>query len=33
MEYKDGMTAVFTTSTGEAPGTNRLEIAADMGRA
>lgn len=32
MEYKDGMTAVFITSTGEAPGSNRLEIAADRGR-
>jgi predicted dehydrogenase len=32
MEYKNGMTAVFITSTGEAPGTNRLEIAADRGR-
>jgi len=32
MEYADGMTAVFITSTGEAPGTNRLEIAADRGR-
>ena len=25
-------TAVFITSTGEAPGTNRLEIAAENGR-
>ena len=32
MEYANGMTAVFITSTGEAPGTNRLEIAADRGR-
>jgi len=31
-EYNDGMTGVFITSTGEAPGTNRLEIAADRGR-
>lgn len=32
MEYKNGMTGVYITSTGEAPGTNRLEIACDMGR-
>lgn len=32
MEYADGVTATFITSTGEAPGTNRLEIAADRGR-
>ena len=32
MEYKNGMTGVFTTSTGEAPGTNRLEIAGDRGK-
>ncbi len=32
MEYANGATAVFITSTGEAPGTNRLEIAADRGR-
>jgi predicted dehydrogenase len=31
-EYPDGMTAVFITSTGEAPGTNRLEITAERGR-
>jgi len=31
-EYPNGMTAVLITSTGEAPGTNRLEIAADNGR-
>ena len=31
-EYPDGMTGVFTTSTGEAPGTNRLEVAAERGR-
>ncbi len=30
--YKNGMTGVFITSTGEAPGTNRLEIAAERGR-
>ncbi len=32
MEYDNGSTAVFITSTGEAPGTNRLEIAAERGR-
>lgn len=32
MEYDNGMTGVYITSTGEAPGTNRLEIACDMGR-
>jgi predicted dehydrogenase len=31
-EYPDGMTGVFIASTGEAPGTNRLEIAAERGR-
>lgn len=31
-EYPDGKTAVFITSTGEAPGTNRLEITAEQGR-
>jgi predicted dehydrogenase len=31
-EYGNGATAVFITSTGEAPGTNRLEIAAENGR-
>lgn len=31
-EYPDGMTGVFITSTGEAPGTNRLEVAAERGR-
>lgn len=31
-EYANGATAVFITSTGEAPGTNRLEIAAENGR-
>lgn len=30
--YQSGMTGVFITSTGEAPGTNRLEIAAERGR-
>jgi len=32
MEYDNGMTGTYITSTGEAPGTNRLEIACDMGR-
>src|SRR5580692_9169581 len=32
LEYADGMTAVFTASTGEAPGTNRLEVAAENGK-
>jgi predicted dehydrogenase len=31
-EYPNGTTAVFVTSTGEAPGTNRLEVAAENGR-
>ena len=31
-EYADGATAVFLTSTGEAPGTNRLEIAGENGK-
>lgn len=32
LEYANGATGVFVTSTGEAPGTNRLEIAGDLGR-
>ncbi len=32
MEFKNGVSAVFVTSTGEAPGTNRLEITAERGR-
>jgi predicted dehydrogenase len=32
LEYGDGMTAVFSASTGEAPGTNRLEVAAERGK-
>lgn len=32
LEFPDGSTGVFITSTGEAPGTNRLEITADGGR-
>ena len=31
-EYDDGMTVTYITSTAEAPGTNRLEVACDMGR-
>ncbi len=31
-EYADGTTGTFVTSTGEAPGTNRLEVAAERGR-
>ena len=31
-EYADGTTAAFIASTGEAPGTNRLEVAAENGR-
>lgn len=32
LEYANGATGVFITSTGEAPGTNRLEICGDRGR-
>lgn len=32
MEYEDGMTADFLTTTGEYPGTNRLEAAGDRGK-
>ena len=32
MEYENGMTGTYITSTGEATGTNRLEIACDMGK-
>jgi len=32
MEYDTGTTAVFITSTGEAPGTNRLEIVGENGK-
>jgi predicted dehydrogenase len=32
MEYKGGCTGVFITSTGEAPGTNRLEVAGENGK-
>lgn len=31
-EYPDGQQAVFITSTGEAPGTNRLEISGERGK-
>ena len=32
LEWPGGATGVFTTTTGEAPGTNRLEIAGDRGK-
>lgn len=32
LEYGNGATGVFVTSTGEAPGTNRFEIAGTMGK-
>lgn len=32
MEYDDGCTGVFITTTGEAPGTNRLEVAGDLAK-
>jgi predicted dehydrogenase len=32
LEYPDGMSAVFTASTGEAPGSNRLEVTAENGK-
>ncbi len=32
LEYPNGASGVFITTTGEAPGTNRLEIAAENGR-
>ena len=31
-DYKDGSSAVFITSTGESPGTNRLEISGSKGK-
>ncbi len=31
-QYDDGMTVTYITSTAEVPGTNRLEVACDMGR-
>jgi predicted dehydrogenase len=32
LEYPNGATGIFVTTTGEAPGTNRLEIAGDRGK-
>jgi len=32
IEWPNGATGVFITSTGESPGTNRLEIAGEMGK-
>lgn len=32
LEYSSGVQGVFVTTTGEAPGTNRLEVAADNGK-
>lgn len=32
MEFENGATGVFITSTGEAPGTNRFEICGDRGK-
>lgn len=32
IEYPDGMTGIFIASTGEAPGTNRLEVVAERER-
>ena len=32
LEYPNGATGTFVTTTGEAPGTNRLEIAGDNGK-
>jgi len=32
MEYEGGATGVLTATTGEAPGTNRLEVAGDNGK-
>lgn len=32
VEYENGATGTFITSTGEAPGTDRLEIVGDMGK-
>lgn len=31
-KHNNGMIGLYTTATGEAPGTNRLEISADMGK-
>ena len=32
LEFENGATGVFVTSTGDAPGTNRLELTFDMGK-
>jgi predicted dehydrogenase len=32
LEYENGATGIFISSTGEAPGTNRLEICGDKGK-
>jgi predicted dehydrogenase len=32
VEYENGATGIFVTSTGDAPGTNRYEISADKGK-
>lgn len=32
LEYENGATGLFVTTTGEAPGTNRFEIAGDRGK-
>ncbi|MBI1338039.1 MAG: gfo/Idh/MocA family oxidoreductase [Phycisphaera sp.] len=32
LEYANGATGTFITSTGEAPGTNRLEVVGEMGK-
>lgn len=32
LEYENGATGVFITSTGDAPGTNRFEITGDLGK-
>lgn len=32
MRYKSGTVGIYTTATGEQPGTNRLEISCDMGK-
>ena len=32
LEYENGATGVFVTTTGDAPGTNRLELTFEMGK-
>jgi predicted dehydrogenase len=32
LDYPDGASAVIVSSTGESPGTNRLEVAGDLGK-